>query len=255
LPDGQAGAAEPAELGNKSEPTALRFGHLDDAHHLSRDFPENGYGLAVGKNINLAKSYQEGECKVVIEFSARPNSAKYDLVFFAVQGHVSGDTAIANGYGFTKHSAGLNGDGNKRCMCCISELVQTPNKIVPSIVRLERPKQHDDFIRDVFAGFMADDSVIKSGKVVSDRELGLFRVRVSSSDRGGKPSLVKSGPKRFKRLSCGVDAAFRKPFSEFEFMELSNAVSVQLNDRAVWCFFEEPFDALVKSGNVLVCSF
>ncbi len=251
-----AGAPASCKLGNEPKAAALRFGSRDNVRNSISYNPEYSDRLMILKNINVPESYKKGKLKIVFKFNAYRKAGEFDLVFLDVKHSVGGDERIF--VGNCQHSAAdyvcHYGDGNERCMCCVSELVQSPDEVIPSFVRLEAPKERHDFIRDVFTNFATSDAIFQPSKVVSDRECGLFRIRISSRNRSGKPCLVKSGAQRFNGFSSGVDTVFRQLPNESEFVNLCRSIRVFFGDNAVWFFFEEFFYSFVKSFDVLLCS-
>lgn len=82
MPDGQAGAAEAAELGDKSESTALRFTSHQDALDYASKVVENSKDRLATKNSYVAESYKRGEFEIVFELAARVLPGKLSSHFY-----------------------------------------------------------------------------------------------------------------------------------------------------------------------------
>jgi hypothetical protein len=254
LPVREAAASSSSD---QSESAALCFRSHQDALDFGRHSAEYSNRLMVSQKVNFPELYKEGKLHVVIECTSRADSTKYDLVFFAVQGEVTGDGH--GGIGSRRkdpreaNSASRNRNWDEGRMSRVTQLVHGPNQVIPSLVRFERQKERKNFIREVCGDF-SFHQVFQPGRIVPDGELGLLGRNLSSRSGSGVASLIQNGPQGLKGFSSVVDTSGRQPISELEFVELCDSVSIKFNDTSVWGFFEERFDLLVKSRNVLVCS-
>jgi hypothetical protein len=210
--------------------------------------------LMAGYEINFAKRYLEGKMHVIVEFASRRNARKYDLVFFAIP-----DNRVQNLGGSAKdsiadeHAAGCKRDGDKSCMGGVTQLVKSPDGVIPSFVRLERHKKRKNFSWQVVSDFTFDD-IGEPINVIPNGKLGLLGGDLTRCDRSSVTDLVKCGSKSFKSLRSGVGATVGNPFSELEFMELCNSICIQFYDTMAWCFFDKGLNSLVKAPNVIVCA-
>jgi hypothetical protein len=244
-------------LADESKSAALCFRSQEDALNFGRHSAEYSNSLIVSHNVNFPEFYKEGKLHVVVKYASRTDAAKYDLVFLAIQSEISGnrDTRIGAGGNHPGEPDGTTGNGNwnEGRMSRITQFVHGPNEVIPSLVRLERHKERKNFIRDV-CGNLSFHQVLQPGEVVPDGELSFLGENFSASDGSGVSSLIQNGPHGLKGFRGVVDTIWGKPISELEFVELCDSVIIKLNDTSVWGFFEERFDLLVKSRDVLVCS-
>jgi hypothetical protein len=135
-----------------------------------------------------------------------------------------------------------------------TELVQGPDKIIPSFVRLERSHQVRNFLRDEFPCYTVK-GFFKSGEVVSDRERGKAAESeslIQGSDR--VDCLVEGSPQIIDNVDSVAAEGSRHGLSHLEFVEIVSAVSVKLsNDSAIVWLTEKSQVFPFKLGNVILC--
>jgi len=250
----QAGAAVAAVLLDKPETAALRFSSHQDALDYGSHSAEYSNHLMAGYEINFTKSYLEGKMHVIVEFASRRNARKYDLVFSAIPNNRVQNLGGASKDGIAdEHAAGCKRDWDKSCMGGVTQLVQSPYRVISSFVRLERHKKRKNFIWQVVRDFTVDD-IGEPINIVPNGKLGLLGGDLTGCDRSSVTDLVKYGSKSFKSLRSGMGATVGNPFNELEFMELCNSIRIQLYDTMAWGFFDKSLNSLVKAPNVIVCA-
>ncbi len=141
--------------------------------------------------IDFAKRYREGEVELVIEISSWPNHAIYHLVF----------CAVPNG-------------AQQPVEALAVHTVECDEKIVPSRIRLERPKERNDLRREIFAA--ASYGVLE---LVGN---------VGKNGRGW-------------------------PF-EFDLVGAANSIRVRLDGSNIGVFLEEGLSLQIECTDVMVCS-
>jgi hypothetical protein len=154
LLDGQAGAAVAAELGDKPESAALRFGSHQDALDYASKVVENSKDWLARKNSYVAESYKRGEFEIVIELSTGVFAGNYHLIFTAIpcgvvpEGEVEGNSSISGGCNLKAEHADLHASSPQRnqngVLVDVAKLVETPQGVVTSFVRFEPAKQRCD---------------------------------------------------------------------------------------------------------------
>lgn len=236
--------------------SALYFRLNEDAFDFGRHSAQHGNGFFAFGGLRVVKRYQEAHLHVVLKLRARADAAEYDLVFAPVPDRVGdGDGAESAGSdpaALEVHSSRDSHRDQQFMFVGVTQAVQGPDGVIPSLVWLERAKQRHDFVRQIVAAFAGDD-VVEPGQVVGDRELGLFRVDFSSENGGRVAELVEGRPQSLKRLGGGKIAGIGNGPREFDFVQIGNAVRVFLDDAGVWCLLEEGIDPFFEAVNVLLC--
>ena len=97
--------------------------------------------------------------------------------------------------------------------CGISELIEGPEGVIPSLVRFEITKERLDVRRQLLAPAL--NIVIHIGGGVSKRELGTSWVSDARSNRGRRTAVVEHISESLDGLSCGNINALRERFSDF----------------------------------------
>jgi len=152
---------------------AARFGV--DSHHdavyLVPDLVKGAQDFTSRYDLDFAKSYEQAETEVVVELSSGAERNKYHLVFFSVPyvglRHLEEPGAVSASA--HRESSGSNGN-NDFVFLGVTNLVQGPEKVIPSGVRLEPTKQRLDVAGNVFT---------------PTAELGGHSVDASSEREGG----------------------------------------------------------------------
>jgi hypothetical protein len=137
----------------KTNPNRLCLDGTDDAFDGKSKAVEHRFSRHSGRGLNFIESYEHLDVELVFKTTFPGRSSEFDLVFSAIPfkplgeikvdgaGHARPDTAGANGNSHWADDAVFVG---------ITQLVQTPEKVIPSLVRLERSHDREDFVGDFF---------------------------------------------------------------------------------------------------------
>jgi hypothetical protein len=198
LPKGQAGAAGAVVLLDKPETPALCFRSSKDALDFARDGLKKGNRNWVWHKIDFAESYENGDIEIVIKVAIRGHPGNYHLVFFAIPSREmnskTGPTQMMDG-----HPATASPDGDESGMCSVTELVQGPNGVIPSFVRLERSKKRHDIRRQVFAS--TPNVVLHVRGSIPKRKLGVLGLGDAARTAAAYP-VWSSADRRASRASA-----------------------------------------------------
>lgn len=234
--------------------TALRFRSHQDALDFGRHSAENVNRRLLAQKINISESYEKADLEIVLQVTSRRDARKWNLVFFAVVGGVQKRNTQRNSYIADQRGSAANRHRNESCVLGVSKLVQGPDGVIPSLVRLERAKKRKNFVRQIL-GNLAIDKIIKPNRVVSNGKLSFLGSDLSSGDGAGVTNLIKSRAQPLQYFSSGMSSTFRRFFDEFQLVNLCDAIGIQLNDLTAWVWFKEPIDSLFKAPKVLICPF
>jgi hypothetical protein len=200
----------------------------------------------------LVKSYVEGrvniECVVIVDQSPR----KWKLVFAGIENGIkplkfSGRSAVVSNVDI---GASVT-DGNDLCMCRISELVQSPEFAISSLVWLEPFKDGDDRGGDILADFSPGNQVIEIFDSVRDWELSFFKSSVSRQFGSNVGALIEGGTGGLKNLHGEMSPGIREREGKLEFVGFGAAIRlVRLTDDGGWMFIAVFPNCRVQFGNL-----
>src|SRR5579872_1119449 len=149
-------------------------------------FQDLRYGFTL-KNLDVVKSYRASDLYLVVRALALNNSTEFDLVFRAVPGGI--EVQPSNGSG-TNHGSKLRGKTNAENSVLIgdSNLVESPEDIIPSLVWLERPKDRKQFLWNVFAP--SAHIVLEVGDTPTEGEVGIQRILIPACEGSDSETCV-----------------------------------------------------------------
>ena len=241
-----------SRLRNEAEAPTLGFGSINNALNLSCHCYE---GINSGKlpyRLNIAEGYEKSKFEVVIELSSRQHPAcKYHLIFFAIPMGRWDLYGASDCHVTDVNAADSRAHRDQNCVSCVTQLVQGPQGVIPSFVRLERAKKRLDVQRQVTTS--ASDVVVHVSGSVPKRKLSTLGRSNTADDCGGVPGLIESGSERLKRLSGVVGTDLGERLFQFEFEKLKT-VRLFLSDCVAWYRFEERLASFFKFGGVLLAA-
>lgn len=239
-------------LRDESESSRLRFDSHDDALDFARHCTENSRRWLAANSFDFVKRYADGQIYIVLRLRSRAGNGVYDLVFSAIP-HGNGNAAVASPIDGNVQAAGGKTGRNKQPMLVdVVGLVECPDKIIPSLVRLELPKKRRDIVRDVLAS--AGDNCIEIRCVFSDGKIGASGVDSPGRNSNGISRLIKRRPEVFDGIGSDLSETVRNCGCEFDLVQMVNASRVQLNSMGAWFSFKEIIDLPVEVVNMSLCA-
>ena len=232
----------------QSEPDALRFGGPQDAINFARDGIKDANRRASFDAIELVKCYNEGKVHICVKLAARVGFGDYDLILFAVEGRRFHSNAAAEYSLSDVVSAASNTDWHQEAMFIgVTELVEGPEGVIPSFMRLERAKERADFRRQVLAPPLGVRIKFDGG--ITKGKAGVLGLDDARADGDGIPALIQRRSQGFDCLNSGIGPTIGDFAVELKRMG-RDALRVCLSDRASWFVFEESCDTLFKPTNL-----
>jgi hypothetical protein len=238
-----------AETLDKANATRLRFDSQDDAHNFARHCVENGNRWLAAHDIHFSKRYEEGEIDLVLELTIGTDATKYHLVFCAVPSWYrhAADKAAAQINPSDSHFC-----GQETMLASITKLVECPDKVIPSFVRIERAKERHDVRRDILASSF--NASFESGNIVGDREVGGFGGDLSVHDCRRESGLIEPRTQSFNNFIGEVGQTSRQGSCKFDLVKLVDSIRVGFDDPSVWLLFEKLLDPGIEIANVALCA-
>jgi hypothetical protein len=117
-------------------------------------------------DLQLINRYHEGHLHIELKMASGTDAAEYDLILGAVPSRHRYTAMASNAPPLHMHSRDDSDRDQELMFVGVTEAVQGPQGIIPSLVWIERSKERQDFIRDVVAAFAAND-IVKPGRVIT----------------------------------------------------------------------------------------
>jgi hypothetical protein len=252
--EGSESAGAPVFL-NEAEFAALKFGCEKNVFDYAARTVEKYQRMFAAADPSIIKAYVEGRVDAVIPVFTNDSAPEYDLVFFAIVDRVDGVDPRRPGAVSDFDLCIADHDGDKSRVGGVTQLVQGPNGVIPSFVRLERSKERHDFIRNVFAYLPADDEIFEFCGAFANRELGFPRRDLPRGDGGSVAGLIQDGPKGFQGFLSDVGASVGQPSVENELEKFLRAiVRIVISDQVMWLTSHECPNLRFKFGNVFAAT-
>jgi hypothetical protein len=242
---GQAGASIGVASSNQVEAAALRFGSHEDALNFARDGIKCAHDWGFLNPIELVEEYRKGELGIVLKFASRPDLREWDFIFFPVVEGLYDPHGLFDDYPSPQNNLiGLYEHGGKEpVLIGVTQLIEGPEGVIPSLMRLERAKQRTYLRREVFAPCRS--GLVESCGRVAEGEIGVFGTRFSAEDRRSVTGLVERGAKSFDSLGGAIGPTVGDFARELQRMG-GDAIRIHLGTGLVWFLFEEGFDTLFE---------
>lgn len=249
------------KIDKSSENTdALAFGldGIEDVRNGPDEVPEElHYGFPM-RNFNLIESYQKAEIYLAFRIVLNRETTQFDLIIGAVpdgaDGYRDGLGSCAEWKPGTKDQSPTSYP-EKRMFIGIVNCVESPEKVVPSSVWLERSKERSDFFRELFGpAFQASFEILGAAR---KRESALTEVRPvdAAGNSHGVTRIIKSGSEMVGGFNREMPDDVWQRFDESEFVKfLAGAIRIRLYDKAVWFGCEESARFDFDISNVFVCA-
>jgi hypothetical protein len=190
---------ERAALGDKSEPTYLRFRNQQDALDFANGGIQHRKRWNPDKFRHFAERYIKGELEIVLEIPAGPDHAEYHFVFFKVpDGSWNAGVPADKARLHRPKMIAEHRSTEDAVLTVVAEPIQCPNGFVPSLVRLERAKQREDIRWEILASPASYHISFELGRSVSNWEVGAFRLDNARKNGSDIPRLIKCGSEIFR---------------------------------------------------------
>lgn len=247
------------ESSDQSDAPCLSFGSHQDALDYADKVVEDCNGFLAAHNLNVIEAYERGDAYLVLQVGVIGGApCEHDLLFGAIPHDWGVDHPEWFGYSLQDLQAGkgelprppgIDSDGSQDCVfVSTTYLVQCPERVIPSLVWLERPKQRDDLLRDMLAIPLSTNFEIRG--VASERKVAMAtrrkRDRVSSVVKGF-PEIVDGVPSDLGSLRQGL----RAPHLVHDFLGL---IRVGFRNNFVGVALFERDDSVFEILDVNLCS-
>lgn len=245
----KAGTGAPA-ISGKADALAFSLGGENDFLDLACDQGQNAYRRTGLHVVKLLESYKKGDIGVVFEFSAGVHAEYFDLTFFAIPAGNQHFNTARKFCPFEMHLRSKCADRHQEPMFIgVTELIEGPEGVIPSLVRIETSKKRADLAGQVLASPLYH--TVQISNRIGDGEISLFGFCATPENGGGISGLIEGGPKRLQRFDGGIGPAIGKIARELERVG-RDAFRIRVLDTLVWFLLQEGADTFLKPSRVFL---
>jgi len=241
----------PSGSREESDPEGLRFYSGDNALRYADKLVKDSNSWLVANNINVANRYERLNLEVVLVLRSMFEMRDYHLIFRAIPfGGKLHRNGVLHDHILDMHSADSNCAGHHDFVFLgITQLVQGPEKIIPSFVWLKSQYEVNDFLRHVGGMPFPFGLTLNLFQAVTERKMGV-PCFPAVGDTDGVACLIESGT----QVVNGVEGDSRKGRghwpNQLDLMKILCAVSIVLDDAGVWATIKENANFGFKCRNV-----
>jgi hypothetical protein len=136
----------------------------------------------------------------------------------------------------------------------VCHFVDCPDEIVPSLVRLETPKEREDVRRQIVASTPTNNAHFQAGGVVSNGKVSVLGIGLAGSEGRCESGLVERGSQFLSHGDRVVNEVVGDGMSQFDFMRLVDSIRMWLNNMGIWFRPEEEVNSIFEVSEVFLCS-
>jgi hypothetical protein len=239
-------------LREKSNSTRLCFKSSNDALDHARHTVQESRDWLIRNDLNVIKAYIESSAELVLDVSTLFSRAKYHLVFRPIPFKWDGwrKSWIPMGSNDPKLKSCR---GNPLVLANSSELVKCPQKVIPSLIRLEPFKKRYDFFTETPTSASCPSSPI--ALIPTKRKAHFIQVGGITLNPNWVNGKVKSGTHVFYCVSGNIAKGNRKrsPFRA-EFVNFVNSIRIFMDDMTIGISIDESIKTSFKIFDVRFCA-
>jgi hypothetical protein len=255
LPNRQADAAFAAGLFQESDSAALRFDSQDDALNFAKHCVENGRRRFRAGVLAVLKRYVDSDLYLVIKAKAPLDAGVWDFVFRAIPdgGLVEFDGASPSRTSDFGCCCRASNEGDQRMFAQVAHVVESPEKIIPSLVWLERSKERSDFRWDILRD--TPHAILEICGGIGEGEHAKLQVGVAGREVGGRPrGVIETGPQVFNDFGRENAPTERESLGYESFVDFVSSVRISLNNSGVWLFSEKAVNLGFEIIEMFLCA-
>lgn len=228
----------------KSQP--LTFNSHQDALNYVSQLAEHGRGWNSRNSLSIADRYENGNLYVALQLRSVASGANYNFVFRAIVDGESWSKIPPSG---ESANAGMQ---NGFVFIGITQMVQIPQKIVPSFVWIAC----DHYVKDLWGDILGSSilATLNLGGSQPEREMGIPSLVGGSGNSGGIPSLVERSAKIYDNIESTPSKQIWDSLNTSNFMIILSGLRVEFGNDLEWRLITEdqnfPFKLIKASLRV-----
>lgn len=237
---------------DQTDSIALCFSGPEDEVNFARNGIEDSNRRSGRHAVKLVKRYVEGELYIVLKVAAGIDHREYDLIFFAIIEGAKNPYPAGHYGSIHQHAAAIDPNRHQEPVFIgVTELIEGPEGVIPSLMWLERAKERADLRRQIFASAL--NVRIKVNNAVPEGEVSVFGFDDACPNGNGVPALIKAGSKSFDGLNRIIYPTVGDFAVKLKGVD-SNTLRINLTDVVTWFTFEEGGDTLFKPTDIFLCA-
>jgi hypothetical protein len=144
-------------------------------------------------------------------------------------------------------------EGNKGVFADVAQFVEGVERVIPSLVTIEAPKQRLDIREQFFAS--TPHAVVEIGGGVPEGEGDVTGVGMAAgSEMCRERGMIETGSSVFDDFGSQDAPSEGKSLSDLDFVDLVSAIKIRLSDGGVWLFTEKLRNLGFEVLKVLLCA-
>jgi hypothetical protein len=249
-----------ASSGDEAKPAALCFGSQQDALDYAAHCVDDANRRLVAQSLDAVDRYRKGEVAGYVGIRSRRNGYQCHLVFCRIPtpdialrvDSIADCSAIGDNGG--KISDGIGDlEGNEGAVFLgVTELVQSPESVIPSLVWAESQKQRCDFRRAILGDLPTVNVVVEAGRVASERKTGSFGIDLSANDGASVSGLVENGAQIVGDVEKDAGQALREILRELDFVNIP--IRLVIDKVGPTLIARELSEAGIEFTDVMLCA-
>lgn len=233
-------------LSDKSDSARLCFDSQDDVINYAKKVVEDSNGWLAVHDVNIAHRYKSGDCEIYVRCTSELMAKDFHFIFHPVPVRRTQCEPSLNIQAVEVDCASAYGDGaDNRMFVGVSEFVETPQGVIPSLVWLEPANEVNDFLGMILQPPFY--CVLKASHIRGNREESVL-LRHDSVH-----GLVKGVPQVGDSVSSDALQGDWHGLSELDLMNFLSSVQVSLYDAGVWVTCHESSNLPFKVTDVFLC--
>jgi hypothetical protein len=129
-------------------------------------------------------------------------------------------------------------EGDEGVFADVAEFVEGVERVIPSLVTIEAPKQRLDIREQFFAS--TPHAVVEIGGGIPERKGDVTGVGMTAGrEMRRKRGVVETGSSVFDNFGSQDAPSEGKSLSDLDFVDLVSAIGIRLSDGGVWLFTEK----------------
>ncbi len=245
---------------DSSNPTQLPASFFDAGKNVGDNIDhffkirEDQTRLAV---IDFIELYRKGACGIVVKFkdTTRLDSCHYEFVFVSAEfsckagGNNLSRTTYDN-HALNDYSVSSNSGGNNDSVNIFStEMIKSPESMIPSFVWLERAKKRFDLMRDI--NTISFDDILKMSRIAGEREIRFSGIGFPGDNGDGVCSLIENSSETPHDIVDTIGPIRGgNMLRKSDFMDFLSCIRIIVNDLGTTCFFEETKNVNFELGEL-----
>lgn len=236
----------------REKTAGFRFDGKEKSPDLVSPVVEDSKYRFVFDDFDLVKSYCESKLYLVVNGRAMPECADFDLVFCVIPRRID-EQPNKSSSGRDIPELGRQVDTKNSVLISDGYPIEGPENIIPSLVRLECPKQREKFFGNVFTP--STHLVFEFSRTAPEGEVSVQGMNAGYSPRNTETGVVQCRPEVVDSFSGFIKQRIGDGPLKSEFVNiLLRFLRVRLDHHLARAFVEEGVHLPFEITDVQLCA-